>query len=160
MADVKLRDSGIMGRIVSSTSQDFQDLLRRFSAVAERRASHVVLPTSAQDVSLVIKFATRSVRVLSDIISLSFYDLRSENLSIAVKGGGNHAQRRQQCRGWLVIDLSNLNGISVDANKDQVTVGGGCRWGDVYSILHKHGMICVGGGVHVVGVGGHLTGGQ
>ncbi|KAL2275238.1 hypothetical protein FJTKL_02182 [Diaporthe vaccinii] len=49
MAGVKLRDSGFTGRILDSASQDFQDLLRRFSEVAERRARYIVLPSSAQD---------------------------------------------------------------------------------------------------------------
>lgn len=77
-----------------------------------------------------------------------------------MKGGGNHASGASSAEDGLVIDLSNLKEISIDKNKNQVTVGGGCRWGDVYSILHKHGLICVGGGVHIVGVGGHLTGGN
>lgn len=72
MADVNLRDLGFMGRIVSSKSQDFDSLLRRFSAVAERRARYVVLPTSAQDVSLAIKFATRFVHAHFDIIGAKF----------------------------------------------------------------------------------------
>ncbi|KAG6362493.1 hypothetical protein INS49_010725 [Diaporthe citri] len=84
-----------------------------------------------------------------------------KDLSIAVRGGGNHATTgASSAEDGLVIDVSNLNRISVDTNKGQVTVGGGCRWGDVYSTLHKQGLICVGGGVHIVGVGGHLTGGS
>lgn len=77
-----------------------------------------------------------------------------------MRGGGNHASGASSAEDGLVIDLSNLNSISVDTNKGQVTVGGGCRWGDVYSTLQKQGLICVGGGVHIVGVGGHLTGGN
>lgn len=77
-----------------------------------------------------------------------------------MKGGGNHASGASSAEDGVVIDLSNLNSVSVDTDKGQVTIGGGCRWGDVYSALHKHGLICVGGGVHIVGVGGHLTGGN
>ncbi|KAK2609982.1 hypothetical protein N8I77_003446 [Diaporthe amygdali] len=109
--------------------------------VNKRRARYIVFPASAQDVSRAIKFATR------------------ERLTIAVKGGGNHASGASSVEDGLVIDLGNLNGISVDRNKEEVTVGGGCRWGDVYSTLQKHGLVCIGGGVHIVGVGGHLTGG-
>lgn len=71
MAGVKLRDLGFTGRILDSASQDFQDLLRRFSEVAERRARYIVLPSSAQDVSLAIKFATKFVLVGIDITSAS-----------------------------------------------------------------------------------------
>ncbi|KAK7725540.1 hypothetical protein SLS63_008144 [Diaporthe eres] len=89
-----------------------------------------------------------------------FADSQGVDLSESVRGGGNHASGASSAEDGLVIDLSNLNSISVDANKGQVTVGGGCRWGDVYSALQKEGLICVGGGVHIVGVGGHLTGGN
>ena len=74
-----------------------------------------------------------------------------------MKGGGNHASGASSAEDGLVIDLSNLNDVSVYKTRGQVTGSGGCRWGDVYSTLHKHGLICGGGGVHIVGVGGHLT---
>lgn len=77
-----------------------------------------------------------------------------------MKGGGNHASGASSAEDGLVIDLSNLKEIKVDTENGRATVGGGCRWGDVYSTLQKHGVICVGGGVHIVGVGGHLTGGE
>lgn len=62
MVLANLRDSGFMGRILDNTSHDFHGLSRRFSEVAERRAKYIVLPTSAQDVSIAIKFATRFVQ--------------------------------------------------------------------------------------------------
>lgn len=72
MAEVKLRDLGFMGRVLDSTSQDFQGSLRRFTVVAERTARYVVLPSSARDVSLAIKFAAESVHVALDIVGASF----------------------------------------------------------------------------------------
>lgn len=63
MAEAKLRDLGFMGRILDNTSHDFQGLSRRFSAVAEARARYIVLPTSVQDVSVAVKFATRFVHL-------------------------------------------------------------------------------------------------
>lgn len=63
MECTRLRDLGFMGRVVDDTFGDFERLSRRFSAVAERRARLIALPTSAQDVSLAVKFATRFVHV-------------------------------------------------------------------------------------------------
>lgn len=50
----------------------------------------------------------------------------------------------------------------IDGAAKTITVSGGCRWGEVYTTLHESdsGLLCVGGGVHVVGVGGHLLGGM
>lgn len=55
--------------------------------------------------------------------------------------------------------MKALNSVKVDKENMRVAIGGGCLWGDVYTTLRDHGLECVGGGVHVVGVGGHLTGG-
>lgn len=56
--------------------------------------------------------------------------------------------------------MKALNSVEVDKENMRVTIGGGCLWGDVYTALRDHDLECVGGGVHVVGVGGHLTGGK
>lgn len=56
--------------------------------------------------------------------------------------------------------MKALNSVEVDKENMRVTIGGGCLWGDVYTALRDHDLECVGGGVHVVGVGGHLTGGE
>lgn len=98
------------------------------------------------------------------------------NIPLAIKGGGNHAGGASSVDNGLVIDLEDLillesskatstansRRVSIDGAAKTITVSGGCRWGEVYTTLHKSdsGLLCVGGGVHVVGVGGHLLGGM
>jgi len=77
-----------------------------------------------------------------------------------VRGGGNHAGPASSAEDGLVIDMRELNAVVVNDASSSVTVGGGCLWADVYSALRGSGRVCIGGGVHVVGVGGHLTGGE
>lgn len=81
-------------------------------------------------------------------------------MKIAVKSGGNHASGASSVEDGLVIDLGDLKGVEVDKSKMQAVVAGGCLWGDVYDALRDQGVVCVGGGVHKVGVGGHITGGK
>ncbi|KAK0109393.1 hypothetical protein ONS96_003207 [Cadophora gregata f. sp. sojae] len=59
----------------------------------------------------------------------------------------------------LVIDMEAMKDISIDKDNKCVAIGGGCNWGEVYTALDEVDLMCAGGGVHVVGVGGHLTGG-
>jgi hypothetical protein len=82
------------------------------------------------------------------------------NLEIAIKCGGHRFSSASSVEGGVVIDMKALNSVEVDTENMRVTIGGGCLWGDVYTALREHDLECVGGGVHVVGVGGHLTGGE
>jgi hypothetical protein len=81
------------------------------------------------------------------------------NIKLAVKCGGHHYSSANSVENGLVIDMAALKDISIDKLNNRVTIGGGCLWGDVYTALSNENLVCVGGGVHVVGVGGHLTGG-
>lgn len=56
--------------------------------------------------------------------------------------------------------MGALKDVSSNKDRKSVKCGGGCLWGDVYTTLAKENLVCVGGGVHVVGIGGHLTGGM
>ncbi|KAH6997370.1 hypothetical protein EDB80DRAFT_814593 [Ilyonectria destructans] len=136
-----LRNTGFVGRILDSDSPDYAPALRRANVSAERKAKFVVFPTSTEDVQFAVTYAIRS------------------GLKIAVKCGGHHFSSASSVEEGLVIDMKSLNSVEVDKENMRVTIGGGCLWGDVYTILRDHGLECVGGGVHVVGVGGHLTGG-
>lgn len=82
MAGTRLRDSGFMGRVVDDTFDDFERLSHRFSAVAERRARLIALPTSAQDVSLAVKFASRFVHALSVHLVVYLSEIPTEKTSI------------------------------------------------------------------------------
>jgi FAD/FMN-containing dehydrogenase len=76
-----------------------------------------------------------------------------------VKCGGHHFSKANSVTDGVVIDMGAMREVKIDVAKNQVTVSGGCLWGDVYSALEVEGLVCVGGGVHVVGCGGHITGG-
>lgn len=84
---------------------------------------------------------------------------RSE-LTLAIKCGGHHYSSANSIEDGLQIDLGALKDISIDKVNKTVMIGGGCVWGEVYTALRDENRVCIGGGVHVVGVGGHLTGGK
>jgi FAD/FMN-containing dehydrogenase len=95
--------------------------------------------------------------VVSRIINI----LREQKCIFAVKSGGHSV-----CVGasaiheGVVIDLSKLNDIQVSSDESTVSVGTGCRWGDVYSQLDGRGLSAIGGRVGSVGVGGFTLGGK
>ena len=58
-----------------------------------------------------------------------------------------------------MIDTRKLNGLSLDAARQTVTVGAGAALGDVYKFLGPHGLAFVAGSCPTVGVAGHTLGG-
>ncbi|KAK7043897.1 hypothetical protein VNI00_008063 [Paramarasmius palmivorus] len=111
--------------------------------VSEQKPACRVNPTSAGDVSLIVK------------------KLKDRNCQFAVRSGGH-----MQWKGsnnidapGIAIDLSDLNTIKIAADKKSVQVGPGNRWGPVYDALAPDNLIVVGGRSNTVGVGGYLLGG-
>jgi FAD/FMN-containing dehydrogenase len=56
---------------------------------------------------------------------------RENRLLVAVRGGGHNVAGRALCDGGIVIDLSLMKGIHVDAKNYRARVQGGATLGDV-----------------------------
>src|SRR5688572_16802836 len=84
---------------------------------------------------------------------------RQENLLLSVRGTGHNVAGFAVCDEGLVIDLSRIKGIMVDAPARTVRAEGGCNWGEVNDALQPHGLAATGGFVSVTGVSGLTLGG-
>ena len=82
-----------------------------------------------------------------------------QGLLVAVRGGGHNVGGTSSCEGGIMIDLSQMRGVHVDAKARTVRVQGGATWGDVDRETQVFGLATAGGVVSTTGVAGLTLGG-
>jgi FAD/FMN-containing dehydrogenase len=137
----ELREA-VQGEIVTPEDDGYAEARRIWNGAHDgRRPALVVRCTGPADVIAAVGFA------------------RSNDLTIAVRGGGHSVAGFSTSDGGIVIDLSRMNGVRVDPAARRATVGGGAVWADVDHETQAHGLATTGGLVSSTGVGGFTLGG-
>ena len=84
----------------------------------------------------------------------------SHDLLLAVRGGGHNVAGTAGADGALVIDLSAMNDVEVDAGGRRARAGGGATFADLDAATQRYGLAAPGGVVSATGIGGlTLSGG-
>jgi FAD/FMN-containing dehydrogenase len=84
---------------------------------------------------------------------------REQGLVVAVRGGGHNVAGNAVCDGGLVIDLSSLKGIEVDAAARTARVAPGVLLGELDRATQAVGLATPTGNVSLTGVAGLTLGG-
>src|SRR3954468_10950285 len=84
---------------------------------------------------------------------------RSENLLVAVRGGGHSIPGFSTCDDGLVIDLSGMQAVHVDPEARTARVEAGATWNVFDREAQEFGLATTGGLVSSTGVAGFTTGG-
>jgi FAD/FMN-containing dehydrogenase len=112
-----------------------------FNAMMDKRPAVIARCGSTRDVATALAFA------------------RGHDLPLAVRGGGHNGGGLGSVDGGVVVDLSLLSSVSVDAGARTVRVGGGATWAAVDTATHEHGLAVPCGIISTTGVGGLTLGG-
>ncbi|MFI5708169.1 FAD-binding oxidoreductase [Kribbella sp. NPDC051620] len=94
-------------------------------------------------------------RSVSDVVKTVRYASRTGD-RVALRGGGHCFAGRSSTEG-ILLDLSDLDGISVVG--ELATIGAGALLAEVYSTLHEHGRTLPAGCGPTVGIAGLTLGG-
>jgi hypothetical protein len=95
---------------------------------------------------------------LADVVAAVNFG-RANNLLTAVRGGGHNVGGRALCDDGLVIDLSAMRSVFVDAAARRVQVQGGATLADIDRETHVFGLAVPSGIVARTGIGGLTLGG-
>jgi FAD/FMN-containing dehydrogenase len=137
----ELREA-VRGEIVTPADDGYAEASRIWNGAHDgRRPALVVRCSGAPDVIAAVGFA------------------RSNDLTIAVRGGGHSLAGFSTVDDGIVIDLSPMNVVRVDPAARRASVGGGAVWADVDHETQTHGLATTGGLVSTTGVAGFTLGG-
>ncbi len=133
--------SAVKGEVHAPGDPGYDDARRVWNAQIDRRPAGVVMCACAEDVSAALQFA------------------RSAGLPITVRGGAHNTSGSAVADDGVMINLSRLNAVEVDAENRRARVGGGALLADLDAATQEHGLATPGGVVSHTGVGGLTLGG-
>jgi FAD/FMN-containing dehydrogenase len=137
----ELRET-IHGRVLRRGDDGYEEACRIWNGAFDgRRPAVIVTASGAADVITAVGFA------------------RSNDLAIAVRGGGHSIAGFSSCDDGIVIDLSQMRSVRIDPNARRAYVGPGAVWGDVDHETQAHALATTGGLVSTTGVAGFTLGG-
>lgn len=119
---------------------EYEEATLLFNAAIENRPDVVARVRSNAEVAAALSYA------------------RDHGLGVTVRGGG-HGVAGLATAGRLVIDLSPMRDVKVNAHARTAVVEGGCTWVDVDSATQRLGLATPGGRVTHTGVAGLTLGG-
>ena len=140
-SDVDALRAAVIGQVVLPGDPAYDEARRLWNGWFDQRPAVVVRCTCAADVSAAIGFA------------------RERGLEIAVRGGGHSTGGMSSVDGGLMIDLSPLDDVEVDAPSRRCRVGGGATLGTRDAATQKFALATTAGIVSHTGVGGLTLGG-
>jgi FAD/FMN-containing dehydrogenase len=129
------------GELLLPTSPGYDTARRVWNGAIDRRPACIARCTGAADVVAAVRSA------------------RERDLVVAVRSGGHGVAGHAVCDGGLVIDLSPMKGITVDAQARTARAQAGVLWGELDRETQLFGLATVGGIVTHTGIAGLTLGG-
>ncbi len=127
--------------VLTEGDSAYDDARRIWNGMIDRRPSAIVRASAIADVIAAIHFA------------------RDNAVAASVKGGGHSVAGKSVADGAMMIDLSLMNEIQVNAGRRSALAQGGATWGKFDRECEKAGLATTGGVISTTGVCGLTLGG-
>ena len=135
-----LRDA-MSGAVLVPGDADYDEARTLWNAAIDRRPAVIARCSNAADVAAAVRVGVES------------------GLEIAVRGGAHGVSGKAVVDDGLMIDLSAMNAVAVDADARRVRVGGGTLLADMVAATQEHALATPVGLIGHTGVGGLTLGG-
>src|SRR5918998_1512895 len=113
---------GFHGKVILPTNDGYDEVRRVFNGMIDRRPALIARCVNTHDVVRCVRFA------------------RDHDMLVSVRGGGHSVAGHGVCDGGLMIDLSLLKGVEVDAKNRVAKAGPGLRLGELIVQAGKYGL--------------------
>jgi FAD/FMN-containing dehydrogenase len=132
---------GFSGPLLQAGQEGYDDARRVHNGLVDRRPALIARCRGAADVAAAVRFA------------------RAAGLEITVRGGGHNVAGSAVADDALMIDLSHMKGIYVDAGERTLRAQGGVLWRELNREAAAHGLAVTGGAISTTGIAGLTLGG-
>jgi FAD/FMN-containing dehydrogenase len=131
----------LQGRLLQPGDTDYDAARQIWNAMIDRRPALIVQCASASDVTKAVRFA------------------RENKIRVAVRGGGHNIAGHAVCDGGLMIDLSPMKSVRVDAQTKRAWIEPGVTLADVDKETQSVGLVLPTGINSTTGIAGLTLGG-
>ncbi|MDX1387997.1 MAG: FAD-binding oxidoreductase [Acidobacteriota bacterium] len=131
----------LQGKLVRPGDAEYDEARRVWNGMIDKRPAMIARCAGTGDVVAAVNFA------------------RENGLVIAVRGGGHNVAGHATCDDGVVIDLSPMKNVTVDASRKTALAECGATWRDYDAATQKHGLASPGGAISTTGIAGLTLGG-
>ncbi|MCZ6899118.1 MAG: FAD-dependent oxidoreductase, partial [Bacteroidetes bacterium] len=133
--------ASLRGDLITQGDDGYDEARLIWNGMHDKRPALIARCTGVADVIDAVNFA------------------RTNNLLVAVRGGGHNVSGTGSCDGGIMIDLSLMKAVHVDQKEKTARVQGGATLGDMDRETQVFGLAAPGGNVSTTGVAGLTLGG-
>ncbi|MEP6638284.1 MAG: FAD-dependent oxidoreductase, partial [Chloroflexota bacterium] len=136
----ELRES-IRGQVITPADAGYDEARAIWNGMIDKRPAIIVRASGVADVLAAVEFAS------------------SQDLELAIRGGGHSLPGFSTSDGGVVVDLSPMKGIRVDPENMCVVAQAGVTWKELDHETQAFGLAVTGGLISSTGVAGFTLGG-
>src|SRR6201996_2030536 len=124
------------GRLIGPSDADYDAARALYNGMIDKRPRLIARCVDVADVIAAVNFG------------------RDQGLLVAIRGGGHNGPGLGSCDDGLVVDLSLMKGVRVDAKNRTGRAEAGCTQGGVDHVTHAFGLAVPMGVVSSTGIAG------
>jgi hypothetical protein len=141
--DIKIKKlvNQLQGRVILPQDSQYDESRAIYNAMIDKRPAIILKCKNKEDVVKAVNFA------------------RENNLEISIRSGGHNGAGLALVNDGLVIDLSEMNAITIDADAKTAQIQPGLTLAEVDAATHEYGLALPSGIIGSTGVAGLTLGG-